>query len=247
MRYIIVLIAVVILFAQCKPDIEMQPTGSFDTLGVTWMTIERNNITYYFQGTGVKGASIYSDIHEEAYVELESIFNPVLPKKLRYFVWTDWEQARTLFNTPDWSGGFALSKECVCHVRADISRGHELVHVFTFWAEGILPSSYSRFINEGVAVAFDLEDYSRPERAVEALKEFKLNSITELWDDPQDQMPPDLIYPVGGAFMEYMYQLSSRDEYFALLRNQTIQDAEFIYGKERLAGLIKDFDSKLGL
>jgi len=247
MRYIVVLIAIVITFAQCKPDIEMQPTGSYDTLGVTWMTIERSNIIYYFQGTGVKGASIYSDLHEEAYEDLVGIFNPVLPQKLRYFVWTDFEQAKGIFNAPEWSGGFALSKQCVCHVRADISLGHELVHVLAFWADGIAPYTYSRFINEGVAVAFDLEDHDRIEWAKEVLKDFKLNSIKELWNDPQDLTPHELIYPVGGAFMEYMYQQSSRDEYFTLLRNQTITDAELIYGKDRLEELIRNFDNQLGL
>lgn len=247
MKYTLLLIAFALLMAGCRPEIEMYPTGTFDTLGVQWMVIERDNMTYCFQGTGVKGASIYSDLHEDAYDKLEGIFNPVMPSKLRYFVWTDWLQAKQLFNTPDWVWGFAFSKTCFCHVRADINLGHEMTHVMTYWADGVEPNSYSRFINEGVAVAFDLSDRDKMEEAKSAVNQYTLSSITELWTDSLQTAPPDLLYPVGGAFMEYMYNNSSRNEYFALLKNQALYEAENIYGKERLHGMIADFEGQLGL
>lgn len=247
MKYTLLLIVLTLLVASCRPEIDMYPTSSFDTLGVQWMVIERDNMTYYFQGTGVKGASIYTDLHEEAYDKLEAIFNPILPRKLRYFVWTDWQQGLQLYNEPDWVGGFAIPFLCMCNVRADLNLGHEMTHVMTYWADGIEPSSYSRFINEGVAVAFDLQDYDKMVEAKNAVSQYTLNSITDLWLDSMDTAPHELLYPVGGAFMEYMYNHSSRSEYFALLKNQALPDAETIYGKERLHGMLADFEGQLGL
>lgn len=247
MKYAIVLLSFAFLWIGCRPEIDMYPAGTADTLGVQWMVIERDNATYYYQGTGVKGASIYSDLHEEAYDKLEAIFNPVLPFKLRYFVWTDWKQAQQLFNTPDWVWGLAFSRSCMCHVRADMNLGHEMTHVLTYWADGVEPNSYSRFINEGVAVAFDLEEVDRMKIAKNALKGYSLNTITELWADSLDTAPHELLYPVGGAFMEYMYSNTTGSEYIALLKNQALPDAEKIFGKERLHKVIADFDSQLGL
>lgn len=247
MRYTLLLFAFASLMVGCRPDIEMYPTDTYDTLGVQWMVIDRENVTYYFQGTGVKGASIYSDLHEEAYNKLASIFNPIMPNKLRYFVWTDWDQAARLFNAPEWAGGLAFSRHCICHVKANINLGHEMTHVMTYWADGEEPHTYSRFINEGVAVAFDLSDRDKMEEAKNALSQYSLNSITNLWYDSLDTAPSDLLYPVGGAFMEYMYKNSSRKEYFELLKNQELPDAEIIYGKERLHGMIAEFEGQLGL
>ncbi|HEY9178450.1 MAG TPA: hypothetical protein VIN07_12195 [Flavipsychrobacter sp.] len=247
MRYAIALMTVALLWTGCRPDIEMYPTATFDTLGVQWMVIERNNMTYYYQGTGVKAASIYSDLHEEAYDRLEAVFNPVLPYKLRYFVWTDWKQAQQLFGTPEWVAGLAFSRSCMCHVRADINLGHEMTHVLAYWAEGVEPNSYSRFINEGVAVAFDQRDHDKMEEAKNTVSQYSLNSITELWADSLETAPHELIYPVGGAFMEYMYSNTTRSEYIALLKNQALPDAEKVFGKERLDRFIADFDSQLGL
>lgn len=247
MKYTLLFMVFGLLVAGCRPDIETYPTATFDTLGVQWMVIERDNMTYYFQGTGVKAASIYSDLHEEAYDKLAAIFNPILPRKLRYFVWTDWQQGLQLYNEPDWVGGFSIPQLCMCNVRADLNLGHEMTHVMTYWADGIEPSSYSRFINEGVAVAFDLQDYDKMEEAKNAVSQYPLNSITNLWLDSMDTAPHELLYPVGGAFMEYMYKRSSREEYFSLLKYQELPFAEAIYGKERLHSMIAEFEGQLGL
>ena len=47
--------------------------------------------------------------------------------------------------------------------------------------------------------------------------------------------------------MEYMYKRSSREEYFSLLNYQELPFAEAIYGKERLHGMIAEFEGQLGL
>lgn len=247
MRYIIALVTCSLLFAQCTaPDIEVQPTGTYDTMGVQWMTIERNNITYYFQGTGVKGASIYTDLHEDAYEQLNAIFKPQLPQKLRFFVWTDWETARQMFNIPTDVGGFAIVEECVCHMRADIPRGHEMTHVLSYWAAGIEPTAYSRFINEGVAVAFDLEKDDKLETAKEAIYDKNIPGVREIWSGSQ-VVGDEILYPLGGAFVDFLYKKNQPEKFNALIKNQMIEDAEKIYGKEQLDELIAEFDGLLGL
>lgn len=245
MRNNVILIFAALLFAQCRPKVEVYSTATYDTLGMQWMAMERQYIDYYFQGTGEEGATLYTDLHEEAYAKLLPVFEPVLPRKLRFFVWTDWEDARQrLGGFP----GFANSIECVCHVRANQTLGHEMAHIMSYWAWGTQPNTYSKFINEGVAVAFDLrEDDDRIKIAKEALEEFSLNTIRDLWLDTQETAPDDLLYPVGGAWIDYLYKLNESEKFKALVKNQAIEDAENIYGKERLDELIADFDRRLGL
>lgn len=245
MRYTLILILCVALFAQCSRNIDVYPTSTYDTLGVQWMTIQRDNIEYYFQGNGVEAASLYTDMHEDAYTRLLPVFEPVLPRKLRFFVWTDRSYGEQALSG---SVGFANPIECVCHVRANQTLGHEMTHIMSYWAWGIEPTTYSRFIDEGLAVAFDLrDDDDRVKTAKKALNDYSLNSIRELWLDTQNSAPAELLYPVGGAFMDYLYKLNETEKFKALVKNQTLEDAENIYGKERLDALIADFDSLLGL
>lgn len=244
MKYIIVLLLTVFLFTQCKSKVEVYPTSTYDTLGIQWMTIDRANITYYFQGAGAKGASIYTDLHEEAYQKLQDIFKAQLPQKLRFFVWTDWSMAEQRLNRPL---GFAVPTATVCHVRANQTLGHEITHILSYWSKGVIPSSYAKFIDEGVSVAFDLRGDDKIGTAKNALKNYTIKSITEIWSGKYRNGPEDLLYPVGGAFIEYLYNLNQPDKFFALLKNQTQNDAETIYGKDELDKMIKDFDRQLGL
>jgi hypothetical protein len=243
MNYTVVLIACIFLFAQCSPDaVTIQPTGGYDTLGIHWMTIERSNITYYFQGTGVKGASLYTDLHEEAYAKLDQVFKAKMPQKLRFFVWTDWQLAAQLVGPL----GFTVPDECVCNVAASQTLGHEMTHALSYWAEGIPPTTLSRFINEGLAVSFDLRETDRIKEAKESISGENIQSVADVWSG--SYVPGDeALYLLGGAFMEFMYKQSTHDQFFALIKHQTIEDAQDIYGQEKLASLIAEFDSMVGL
>ncbi|MBZ0097918.1 MAG: hypothetical protein K8F30_02485 [Taibaiella sp.] len=243
MKYIIVSIGCLLMFAQCRSVVDVQPASSYDTLGVTWMTIERENIKYYFQGTGVKAASLYTDMHEEAYKKLHPVFNAKLPRKLSFFVWTDWVLAEQVL---DHFPGFALPEECVCHVRASQTLGHEMTHVLVYWSDGIPPNSYSRFINEGVAVAFDLAQDNKIETAKEAMAGMNMPGIREIWTGSYEPVD-DILYPLGGAFMDFLYKKNQPEKFMALIKNQQIEDAEVIYGKEELNTLINEFEDIVGL
>ena len=245
MRYTIALLACCLLLVQCRPDIDVQPTGSYDTLGVQWMTVETPNVIYFFQGTGVDAASIYVDMHEQAYTQLNGVFNARLPRKLRYFVWTDLKLAEQLLQLDVWRG-FAVFRECECHVRFDMSLGHEMVHILSYWMGGIPRNAYSKFISEGVAVAFDLNKDDKIGRARKALEGHNVKSILEIWQNSLTA-PEELVYPVGGAFVAFLYKKNQPDKFFALIRNQRVEDAQAIYGVEELNALIREFDAQVGL
>ncbi|MCD6064769.1 MAG: hypothetical protein K0R82_2680, partial [Flavipsychrobacter sp.] len=234
MKYFIAPVACIFLFTQCSRDtINVQPTGGYDTLGIHWMTIERTNITYYFQGTGASGASLYTDMHEEAYTKLDEVFKAKMPQKLRFFVWTDWDLARQLVGPL----GFAVPSECITHVAASQTLGHEMTHSLAYWAAGIPPTTQNRFINEGLAVAFDLRETDRIDEAKEAISGQNISSVADVWSGSA-QIDDEALYLLGGAFMDYLYKQSQPDQFFTLIKNQTIEDAESIYGKERLHALI---------
>ncbi len=244
MRYIISLGILALLFAECKAKIEVYPTGSYDTLGVQWMTIERDHITYYFQGTGKQAGSLFSNFHEEAYEKLGPIFDAKLPTKLRFFVWTDWEMAQEKLGRPL---GFAVGNQCVCHIRFNQTLGHEMTHILSYWAQGTPPNSYSRFINEGIAVAHDLSDRDFTTYAKETLKGKGINSIRAFWDGNQQNASEELLYPAAGAFIQFLLSKNTSNKFIRLVKNQHYTDAEAIYGKEQLDSYINEFDTILGL
>jgi len=244
MRYLIVLIACSLLFAGCSTKIDVHPSGGYDTLGIHWMTIERNNAIYYFQGTGEKGASVYTDMYEHSYDTLASVFKPKLPRKLRFFVWTDWVQARQILNYPL---SFAQGSKCECHSRVNQQLGHEMTHIITYWADGVPWSSYSRLVTEGVAVAFDLTHDDRIAKAKSALKGQNIHSVADLWSGSYQEAEEKVFYPIAGAFMDFMFKKGLREKFDALIKNQTQAEAEIIYGKEQLDALIKEFDGTVGL
>lgn len=250
MKYTIVLIACMLLFAQCKKSDSstdsIQPTGSYDTLGIHWTAIEKDHIIYYFEDFSVQSdyAKNYVDRHEDAYSSLDQVFKSQMPRKLRFFVWNDATLAAQLLGH---SLGFTRPEECACYVRPDQTRGHEMTHALTFWSGGVLPTTLTRFVNEGVAVAFDLNGNNKMETAKSAVAGRNIHSVTELWSGSLQSAPEEVFYPVAGAFMDYLYKQNLPDRFNALLKHQTIEEAEDIYGKERLDSLIGDFNSQLGL
>jgi hypothetical protein len=112
--------ACMLLFAQCKKasDNSIQPTGSYDTLGIHWAVIEEANIVYYFQDFSAQStyARQYVDAHESAYSTLNAVFNAQLPQKLRFFIWADPALAAQLLGR---QLGFTVPLQCVCNVRSD--------------------------------------------------------------------------------------------------------------------------------
>lgn len=249
MRLFVLLIACILLLAQCtKSDSAetVQPTGTYDTLGIKWTVVEATNIIYYFQDFSIQSgyAKQYVDQHEAAYQNLNGIFKAQLPRKLRFFIWTDETLAAQLLGYPL---GFTVPAQCVCFVRPNQTIGHEMTHALVYWMDGTPPLAETRFVNEGVAVAFDLNNYDRIAAAKTALTGQGIKSVRDLWSGSQQSASETIFYPAAGAFMDYLYKQNLPNEFKALLEKQTIASAENIYGKARLDSLIKAFDGLVGL
>ncbi len=249
MKTTLALLACVLLFAQFKKngsDNSIQPTGSYDTLGIHWAVIEQSNIIYYFQDFSSQSgyAKQYVDQHESAYVTLNAIFKAQLPRKLRFFIWADETLAAQLLGH---SLGFTVPQQCVCHVRPNQSIGHEMTHVLTYWGGGIPPTAITRFVNEGVAVAFNLNNDNKIESAKSALAGQSVQSVRDFWSGSAQSASEEVFYPVAGAFMDFLYKKNQPTQFNALLKNQTIASAENIYGKAQIDALIAEFDALVGL
>lgn len=246
MKHFFVLIICIGLLASCsRPKVDVYPTGSHDTLGIQWMSIEKEHILFFFQGTGATAASIYADQHEDAYTQIDRFFQAQPPGKLRYFVWTDWAEGQKLINIPSQYAGYTFASKCECHVKGNMNLGHEMTHVLSYWAWGIEPASYSKFITEGIAVAFDLRGDDKLERAKTAVKG-KIVNLVDVWQGNYDT-DEDVLYPLGGAFVDYLYKNTSVEKFKLLIKHRTYEDAQIIYGKDNLDAIIRDFNSKMGL
>ena len=208
-----------------------------------WVIIEGENITYEFQDTAYqqKFALNYIEAHEKAYKQLNEIFQAKLPSKLKMYIWNDPDLAKRLLGQ---QLGFTVPGKCVCNVARGQTVGHEMTHALSYWAWGVEPTSRSRYINEGVAVAFDLNTNDKFERARNAIAGKNYHSSLDIWgDDNANEM---VLYPVGGAFMLYVYQTCSLNKFKSLVKNQTIKEARKIFGDDDFDKMILDFDKKIG-
>jgi hypothetical protein len=247
MKTIIALMVAILLFAQCKKeDNSIQPTGSYDTLGIHWAVVEETNIIYYFQDFSTQSgyAKDYVAAHESAYTNLNAVFKAQLPQKLRFFIWADANLAAQLLG---YQLGFTVPKQCVCHVRPNQTIGHEMTHALVYWSGGIPPTAVTRFVNEGVAVAFDLNTNNKMETAKAALAGQSVQSVRDFWYGSAQSASEEIFYPVAGAFMDFLYKKNLPSQFSALLKNQTITSAENIYSKGQMDALIAEFDGLVGL
>lgn len=212
---------------------------------VKWITIEGRYITFNFEDTAGWSANPikYMDAHDAAYKELSKIFKPKLPQKLVYYVWTDKARAEALLGGPL---GFTDPRKCVCYVHTGQTRGHEMMHAISHWAWGEPVKYKKKFISEGISVAFDLRNVSRINEAKKAVAGQSVKSVADIWQY-SDKYSDDVLYAVGGAFVEYLYERGSKKQFQELVKCQSIECARITYGYQELAALISEFDKILGL
>ncbi len=245
MKYVIALLMCIVLFAQCHKYKKYPFASRKDTLGVQWGEVQGTHINYYFQTADNWTDEVggYVSEHEKAYEQIDAVFKAQLPQKLRFFIWTDTALARRTLNQ---GLGFAVPYECLVNTRPEQTLGHEMTHVLSFWAEGVTPTLYTRFVNEGVAVAFDLSSGSKIDRAKSAIAGQYITSVLALWANGNNASET-VLYPVAGAFMEYMYKQNQPSKFDSLIKYQDIASAQAIYGKDQFDKLIADFNKLLGL
>ncbi|MCD6011063.1 MAG: hypothetical protein K0Q79_925 [Flavipsychrobacter sp.] len=215
------------------------------TIEPKWITIESRNIIYKFQDTTLWYQDIREYIleHDLAYIKLSTAFQTMLPQKMTMYVWSDNAIAKKVLGK---DLGFASPAIYTCNAHYNQTIGHEMTHILSYWGWSTAPKNTSRFINEGVAVAFDQTRRDKYEMAKNAINGKKVRSVLDVWKDDQSQ-DELLLYPLAGAFVTYLYAISTPEQFKSIIKDQTIENAEKTYGKVRLGEMIKEFNSKIGL
>lgn len=209
-----------------------------------WTKKEGAHITYYFQDSKDVTEGIMQNfirVHEEAYDKINNTFKAVLPCKMVFFVWTDGDLARRLMHH---NLGFTNPKLCETNTLINQTIGHEMTHSLSYWGWGEAVKNQNGFIMEGIGVAFDLERNDKTEAARRAVASESIHSVLELWkgENFQDR----LVYPVGGAFVKYLFDHSTPEQFKSIVKDQSIENAEKTYGEVVFYRMVKEFDGMIG-
>jgi tetratricopeptide (TPR) repeat protein len=207
-----------------------QLTDYFDD----WEIIETPHIRFHMQpGHGIRDLDAYCNSREDAYQEVNQLFEAEPYKKIDYFIWSKPKKAKQLFGKPL---GFSRPGVCIINSAIRQTRGHEITHILS--DHGIKPEVKNRLINEGVAVAFDLSERDRMKMAREANSDNW--TIQELMDQ-SGALSEATVYPIGGAFIEFLMEKKGGDTLKLLLKEQTYERLLELYGEE----LIKAFEKRI--
>ena len=214
----------------------------FDDMYKAFKTEESEHITFHFHPAAVDSignTEAYINAREKAYDNIQAFFSGKLPKKADFFVWDSEASMKEILNS---NAGFARPEFCIVHCQYDQTPGHELAHVISHYSDTILVKT--ALINEGTAVFFDQTSRNRLDAARAAMKKSGLKqiSIQEMWD--AQTTDSSILYPVSGAFIEYLIAEGGKENYLRLLKNQTYANAKTVYG-DRLRRLVEGFEKLL--
>ena len=209
----------------------------FDELYDNWKIKVTENIIFHFDNS-ISDAEIEKIVttRQKAFDEINRIFNSTLPKKIDFFVWNQKENYNAYLKS---SLGFTRPSLCVSHNRINQTPGHELAHNISFWRNR--ENVRTKFINEGIGVCFDQQKNDKFEVAKAAYEKHPMNLI-DVWKKQTD-LDSEILYPISGAFVAYLFNYD-KAKFFALVENQTYENAEIIYGAQ-LIKLINGFILKL--
>jgi hypothetical protein len=179
--------------------------------------------------------------HDLAWDRLAALFEGAPEVPVHYIVWGNLDEARELCGIT--SLGFAKPEYSLIHCRWEQTVGHELAHVFV--GRVLHPTVTTRFVNEGLAVAHDLTNRNRLDVARGAMDEAGVDSVDlELLWTGQHPGGEEILYPVSGAWIDFLIREAGREKVLELARNQTIESAAAIYGDE-FTGLVVEFEGLL--
>lgn len=207
-----------------------------------WIHVYRNNCVYHFQDTATVQPARYVSDHEAVLNRLVSYFSAVLPKPVSFFVWTNIGEAEQLLGH---ELAFSQSEYLICHVSPANTPGHELAHVVSRWGCGQLsmPQFDSRFTQEGIAVAFDFSRRRKWKRA-KLLDKQSYPSVTAIWNR-ENVVHDTLLYPIAGAFFEYLLARLKPDVVCAIVRVQCMEGVRTVLGAARFDEIVREFDKEM--
>jgi tetratricopeptide (TPR) repeat protein len=199
-----------------------------------WEVFETEHIKFHIQPNHQIGdIKLYCSAREDAFKENNFFFHASLYKKIDFYVWSDFEEGKKFLGEEI---GFSNSDLCMINSKVNQTKGHEITHILCDY--GIKPNKKNRLINEGVAVAFDLSNRNRLELA-KSINQDNL-SIKDLMNEPF-KFPESVIYPIGGALIEYLMENKDEELIKKLLKQQTYEVLLEVYGIE----IIEEFEQKI--
>ncbi len=205
--------------------------------------IESDSIIYFFEKDKklLKKTSEFVTLHNGVYQSLSSEFEPVLPRKLSFYVFSDRENAEKNLKR---KLGFSLPENAMCFSIRDQTPGHEMAHVLSYWSEGT-PCKYSnKFINEGIAVYFDHTSRNKMQEARAVIdRSTSPISVTQYWNSP-NAYPTNILYPVAGAFVEKIHKILDKKQFRSFIKDQRPETLKQILGN-RFDQLIAEFNAEL--
>jgi len=218
-------------------------TGKHNALEPDWVIIEGKHIIYYFQDTTNRSFMIplYIKQHEEAYLKINETFQATLPKKMVFYVWNDRALAKQILHR---DLGFTDPEDCIINTAIDQTVGHEMTHALSYWGWGYRPTNKTGFINEGVAVAFDQTQRDKNETARNAIAGKNIHSVLDIWQN--ERAGADLIYPVGGAFVSYLYKKCTPEQFKDIIKDQTVENTRTMLGIVAFNAMIAEFNTMMG-
>lgn len=202
-----------------------------------WNLRETEHIRFHFQDEMViENIEQYMAQHEKAYENINHFFKAELSKKIDLFVWKDREEAYDMLGRPL---GFASSKRKIINAWYKQTKGHEICHILCDIA--VKPTKKSKLINEGICVYFDQTIRNKMDEARKAFPEEGFH-LLELWESPTEY-ERGLSYPIGGAFIDFLYNKEGKTKLMLLLKDQTIENAEKIYPD--FENLVRTFEAMI--
>ncbi len=211
-----------------------------------WISVKTEHFSFHFEDIlSIDDVDNYIEERIEAFLTINEFYEATLPKRIDFFVWKSKGVAQKKLKK---FLGFTNPKYCISHNKMSQTLGHEIAHSISYWY--YKNNTRNRFINEGIGVYFDLSGNNRMDAAKGVLQYKRRISVNPVdfdietfWLNP-DKYPESIMYPVAGAFVEYLIKFDKK-KFLKLSKDQTFKNAESIYGRWQLERLILNFNKKL--
>lgn len=198
----------------------------------SWAIVETDKIRFHFQDSTQLQLAIKMVLNSVN--KLETILKELpceLPKSIDYFVWSNQDEADELLKK---KVGFALPEYTTIHGTINETSGHQLVNILSHYS--ITPIDKAKLIDEGLSVYFSKQNGEFVSEAKNIVKNYQgVFSLKEIWEKGK-LYPNEVIYPLGGAWIEFAYKNFDKDELDILLKYQ-----EYSAVKEQLGDKLDEY------
>lgn len=206
-----------------------------------WKIIETENFRFHFQNMTTEEIQQFSSIREVAYNEINDFFESSPPKKTDFYVWASREDAMKILRS---KLGFSIPGFCIIHSHYQQTVGHEMTHIISNYATEI--TTKTRFINEGIAVYFDLSNQDKFKLVNNWITaNNKQIKIKDFWANGE-KYDEEILYPISGLFVKELIDNFGRYRFLEFFKNQTYENAQLVFGN-KLDMVIEVFEKKINI